>query len=106
MKQTRAYDSETESWSNWISAGSVSFNYISNFYLDNSSYDYNYDTNAGVPYLIKTDGTVFISYDNPRSIAEKSEYIIENGLAGMMYWENGLDGTGTLLLAMDSSLND
>ncbi len=55
---------------------------------------------------MKTDGTVFISYDNPRSIAEKSAYIIENGLAGMMYWENGLDTTGALLLALEAGLDD
>jgi chitinase len=55
---------------------------------------------------MKTDGTLFISYDNPRSIMEKSEYIIEHGLAGMMYWENGLDSTGALLLAMEEGLKD
>ncbi|MDA3931911.1 MAG: glycosyl hydrolase family 18 protein [Tenericutes bacterium] len=104
IKQTRSYDVSSQTWSNWVNAGSVSYNYIINNYLNNSSYDYNYDTQAGVPYIIKTDGTVFISYDNPRSIADKSEYIIENGLAGMMYWENGLDLSGTLLLAMEVGL--
>jgi len=106
IKQTRTYDSATQTWSAWANAGSVSYSYISSYYLNNSSYSYYYDTNAGVPYIIKTDGTLFISYDNPRSILEKSAYIIENGLAGMMYWENGLDSTGALLLAMDAGLND
>ena len=106
IKQTRSYDSVSQTWSSWVKEGSVSYRYISNFYLNNSSYSYHYDTNAGVPYIIKNDGTAFISFDNPRSIAEKSEYIIENGLAGMMYWENGLDSTGTLLLAMEVGLED
>lgn len=106
IKQTRTYDSGTQTWSAWANAGSVSYTYISNYYLGNSSYNYYYDSNAGVPYIISTDGTVFISYDNPRSIAAKSDYIIDMGLAGMMYWENGLDSTGALLLAMDSGLND
>lgn len=106
IKQTRSYDSVSQSWSDWENAGSVSYNYISSYYLNNSSYSYYYDINAGVPYIIKTDGTVFISFDNSRSIAEKSAYIIENGLAGMMYWENGLDSTGTLLLAIEVGLKD
>jgi chitinase len=106
IKQTRTYDSTTQTWSAWVNAGSVSYTYIVNNYLSNSSYKYYYDVIAGVPYILKTDGTVFISYDNPRSIAEKSEFIIDNGLAGMMYWENGLDLTGALLLAMQAGLNE
>jgi len=106
IKQTRSYDSATQTWSDWVNAGSVSYAYILNNYLNNSNYYYRYDAIAGVPYIIKTDGTIFISYDNPRSIAAKSTYIIENGLAGMMYWENGLDSTGTLLLAIEVGLNE
>ena len=106
IKQTRSYDSINQTWSVWENAGSVSYSYISNIYMGNSSYTYHYDINAGVPYIMKTDGTVFISFDNPRSIGQKSDYIIEQGLAGMMYWENGLDLTGALLSAMDSGLKD
>jgi chitinase len=106
IKQTRTYDDDTNSWSNWGNPESVSYDYINNVYLNNSKYNYYYDNNAGVPYIISTDGTTFISYDNPRSISDKSAYIIENGLAGMMYWENGLDSTGSLLIAIESGLKD
>ncbi len=106
MKQSRTFNQSTQTWSSWVSAGSVSYTSLLNNYLNNSSYTYYYDNNAGVPYILKNDGTLFISFDNPRSIADKSEYIIENGLAGMMYWENGHDSTGTLLLALDVGLND
>lgn len=105
MKQTRTYNSSTSTWSSWTSAGSVHYTDIYNNYESNSNYDVYYDTTAGVPYILKTDGTEFISYDNSRSILEKSAYIIEEGLAGMMYWEHGLDQTGLLLLAMDEGLN-
>lgn len=105
IKQTRTYDTASSTWSSWINAGSVSFTYITNNYLPSSLYKAYYDTNAGVPYIVKTDGTQFISYDNPRSIAAKSLYIIDNELGGMMYWENGLDSTGSLLNAMKTGLN-
>jgi chitinase len=106
IKQTRTYNTSTQTWSDWVNAGSVSFTYIHHYYLSNDTYDYHYDNAAGVPYIIRNDGTVFISYDNPRSIAEKAEYIIDQGLAGMMYWENGLDSSGLLLNAMQSALDD
>jgi len=106
IKQTRTYDSSTGTWSAWTNGGSVSYSYIMSNYMNNSNYNYYYDAKAGVPYIISTDGTTFISFDNPRSIADKSEYIIDHGLGGMMYWENGLDVTGTLLLAMQVGLNE
>lgn len=106
IKQTRTYDSTSQTYSAWVKEGSVSYNHIKDVYLSDSYYSYHYDRNAGVPYIINTDGTFFVSYDNPRSIAEKSTYVIDSGLAGMMYWENGLDSTGALLSAMDSGLND
>ena len=105
IKQSRTYNAATSSWSSWVNAGSVSFNSITNSYMGNSSYEYHYDSNAGVPYIVKTDGTLFISFDNARSIAEKAEYILSNGLGGMMYWENGHDSTGTLLSAIKTGLN-
>ncbi|GEM_PF-579730 len=105
IKQRRIYDSGTSSWGSWLNDGSVSFTAITNSYIGNSDFQYHYDTNAGVPYIVKTDGSLFISYDNARSIAEKSEYILANGLGGMMYWENGLDSTGTLLSTMKTGLN-
>ncbi|MDY0294337.1 MAG: glycosyl hydrolase family 18 protein [Acholeplasmataceae bacterium] len=101
IRQTRTY---TTSWSSWQNAGSVHYSDIANIYMKDNSYTYAYDERAGVPYLYKNDGSEFISYDNRRSIIEKSEYIIEQGLAGMMYWENGLDTTGALLDAMRTGL--
>lgn len=106
IRQTRSYDSVSQSWSAWTSDGSVSFSHITNFYLTSDDWEYHYDRAAGVPYLLHKDGDVFVSYDNPRSIAEKSAYIIEQGLAGMMYWENGHDATGALLDAMEANLKE
>lgn len=104
MKQTRTFNASNQTWSNWESAGSVSFTLIVNNYINNENYTVYYDSNAGVPYILSNDGTEFISYDNAQSIAEKSEFIITEGLAGMMYWEDGLDHTGTLLAAMELGL--
>jgi len=105
MKQVKSYNQATQTWSSWSADGSVYYAYIVNNYLGSSNYTRYYDASAGVPYIVKNDGTEFVSYDDPRSIADKSEYILERDLGGMMYWENGADTTGTLLNAMRLGLN-
>ena len=105
IRQTRSFNQSTQTWTAWTNAGSVFYTDIIANYLNNPDYISAYDVNAGVPYIIKKDGTVFISYDNPRSITEKGAYIIENGLGGMMFWEYGADTSGTLLNALGIGLN-
>jgi chitinase len=105
MKQVRSFNQSTQTWSTWTGDGSVYYAYIVNNYLNSSNYTRYYDASAGVPYIVKNDGTEFVSYDDPRSIADKSAYILENELGGMMFWENGTDTTGTLLLALRLGLN-
>jgi chitinase len=95
---------QIKSGTSWVAAGSVYYHEIYNTYLNLSTYTEYYDQGAGVPYLLKNDGTEFISYDNPRSILQKSTYIIDEGLGGMMFWEYGTDTSGVLLQAMRTGL--
>ncbi len=104
VEQSRTYDSSTNSWSNWVYYKARSYHYLEQYYLNSSDWTYHYDENAGVPYLITNDGTKYISFDNRESIIEKSEYIILEGLGGMMYWEHGHDLNGTLLEALEDGL--
>lgn len=95
---------QIKSGTSWVAAGSVYYHEIYHTYLNLSTYTEYYDQGAGVPYLLKNDGTEFISYDNPRSILQKSRYIIDEGLGGMMFWEYGTDTSGVLLQAMRTGL--
>ncbi len=54
----------------------------------------------GAPYLYKEETGEFISFDDPVSVAEKTRYVKENGLAGIMYWEHSCDPTRELLTAI------
>lgn len=91
--------------SGWGNGTSVFYTFIEQDYLHNSDYTAYYDDIAQVPYILKNDGTEFISYDNPESIEAKSRYVLEKKLGGIMYWENGCDHTGELLAAMKIGLN-
>ena len=105
MKQTRTYNSSTATWSSWAKGSSVSFQDIHNNYIHSSQYEVFYDDISQVPYIVKKDGTEFISYDNATSVLAKSNYVKANGLGGIMYWENGWDTTGVLLGAIKTGLN-
>lgn len=62
-----------------------------------------WDEEACAPYIIK--GTIFITYDNPRSTACKAQYVIDNNLGGIMFWDLSQDTTGDLLTAIDTTFN-
>ena len=59
------------------------------FYYDipeliNNGWSYHWDGDALCPYLVKDDGSLVITYENPESIAFKCQYVIEEGLGGVM----------------------
>lgn len=59
-----------------------------------------WDNDAKVPYLTmkSAEGKELfaISYENPRSVALKAEYIKAKGLGGAMFWEYGADDNNQL----------
>jgi len=52
---------------------------------------------ARVPYVYSAATKTFIAYDDPESIQEKAQYILDRGLAGGMFWELSQDTTDALL---------
>lgn len=103
VRQVRKY--ENGSWTSWTKSSTPYYHNIKTNYLNNPNYTEYYDNVAKVPYLLKNDGTEFISYDNPTSVTEKCNYVLNNNLGGIMFWEYGCDITGELLNAMKIALN-
>ncbi len=97
---TRQYNSNGR----WVSNGSVYYTSIKNQYFNDANYTYYYDEVAEVPYLLSNDKTTFISFEDPRSIKAKCEYVKNNNCAGVMFWENGCDSTGDLIQAIYDNL--
>lgn len=71
-------------------------------YIGKNGWETIWDEAAKAPYL--WNGSEFISYDDPESLKYKCEYLKEEGLLGIMYWEHSTDDTGTLLKALHSAL--
>lgn len=63
-----------------------------------------WDTAASVPYLYNAEKKIFVSYEDPESIAAKCRYIEAHKLGGAMFWEYQSDPSGTLLHAMHDAL--
>ncbi|HHG8772516.1 TPA: glycoside hydrolase family 18 protein [Raoultella planticola] len=67
-----------------------------------------WDDEAKAPWLSvqSADGQALfaLSYENPRSVAIKAEYIRQKGLAGAMFWEYGADEQNQLATQLATSL--
>lgn len=82
-------------YSKYSSAKSISYDAIRSSYLNNSSYAKLYHATAQVPYLYGNN--VFITYEDPQSIAAKGALAKSMGLAGIGAWELSHDTSGALL---------
>jgi chitinase len=60
---------------------------------------------AEVPWLYDPASGTMLSYDDPESIGRKTDYVIAEGLGGIMFWElSGDDKESSLLTAISSRL--
>ena len=59
--------------------------------ISNGNWEYYWDDFSKVPYLLNTDHTKFVTYDDTMSIRIKCDYAKENQLAGIMFWALGQD---------------
>lgn len=70
----------------------------------NNGFTRYWDSAASVPYLYSADKKIFVSYEDPGSLALKCQYVLDHKLAGIMFWEYASDPTETLVTAIDSAL--
>jgi chitinase len=71
----------------------------------NHGFDRYWDATASAPYLYNADKQIFVSYDDPESIAVKCKYVLTRKLGGVMFWDYSGDPSGALLHAIQSSLH-
>lgn len=64
-----------------------------------------WDAASQVPYLYNAQKHIFVSYDDPESLAAKGRYARTQKLGGVMFWEYMDDPSGTLLGALKQSLD-
>jgi chitinase len=62
-----------------------------------------WDAQASVPYLYNAEQQIFVSYEDPESIAAKGSYVLAHHLGGVMFWDYAGDPSGALLHAIRAS---
>jgi len=55
-----------------------------------------WDATAGVPWLYNAGKQIFVSYEDPESLASKCRYVVTRKLGGMMFWDYEGDPDGVL----------
>ena len=70
----------------------------------NQGYTRYWDAKASVPYLYSAQQQIFVSYEDPESLAAKCRFVREKGLGGVMFWEYSNDPSGALLKAVKDGL--
>jgi chitinase len=83
----------------------ASYTRIANELADRNGYARMWDADAQAPYLWNAAERIFVSYEDPKSLALKCEYIRKRGLAGAMFWQLGDDQTGALLKTLADGLH-
>jgi chitinase len=63
-----------------------------------------WDPIASVPYLYSQEKQIFVSYEDPESLAAKCDYVRTHKLGGVMFWDYSSDPSGILLGAINESL--
>jgi len=80
--------------------GSWDYVIIADSVMKISGYKKYRDKKAKAPYLWNETEGVFVTYDDPLSLAEKVKYVQKKHLAGIMFWEYSGDDKGVLLNAI------
>ena len=82
--------------------GVVDYRQIVNEYMS-GEWQYEYDEAAEAPYVFKPSTGDLITFDDPRSVKAKGQYVTANQLGGLFAWEIDADN-GDILNAMHEGL--
>jgi chitinase len=63
-----------------------------------------WDPVAKAPYLYSAEEQIFVTYDDPESLALKCKYVLGHKLRGIMFWDYESDSSGALLNAVNGGL--
>ena len=63
-----------------------------------------WDDKTKAPYIYDKSTRIWITYDDPESIGYKCDYVVEQNLGGVMFWDYGEDQTFQLIQAIYDSL--
>lgn len=81
------------------------YTFLKDSVVNRNGYKEYWDGVANAPYLFNSETSIFISYDNERSVKSKCKYVKDHHLAGAMFWEYNGDKKEYLLKTIARSFN-
>lgn len=87
----------------WLGGG---YSYLKDSLVNRNGYVRYWDDVSKAPYLFNAEEKAFISYDDEESTRLKCQYILDNNLAGIMFWEYSSDRKHYLLNVIDEILGE
>ena len=55
--------------------------------LNDTNFHYYWDSIAHAPYLYNAQQNLLVTFDDKQSVADKTKYVIDHGMDGIMFWE-------------------
>lgn len=80
------------------------YTYIKDSLVNKNGFVRYWDENARAPYLFNSETNQLVTYDDEESVKLKCEYVIDNNMAGMMFWQYASDPNEYLLDAINEYL--
>ena len=80
------------------------YTYIKDSLVNQKGFVRYWDENADAPYLFNSETNQLLTYDDEESVRLKCEYVLENNMAGMMFWQYASDPKEYLLDVMNMYL--
>ena len=80
------------------------FTFLKDSLMQRDGYKRYWDEKAKAPYLFNAETKTFISYDDEESVKYKCQYVKQNKMAGVMFWEYSDDWKGYLLAEINKQL--
>lgn len=65
----------------------VSYKNFDTYFADTTGFTYYWDARAKAPYQYNQQKSLFATFDDPKSIAEKAKFVRKKKLGGIMFWE-------------------
>lgn len=84
----------------------VDYDDIRDNYLSSGDWEYHFDPHTKVPYIYSASKQQFVSFDDVHSLAEKTTYVKEQNLRGVMIWDLSSDRGFDLLTALTAELQE
>ncbi|MFV0331523.1 MAG: glycoside hydrolase family 18 protein [Dysgonomonas sp.] len=80
------------------------YTYIKDSLVNQNEYYRYWDDVAKAPYLFNFYKGIFVTYDDEESVKEKCQYVLDNKMGGVMFWEYSSDPKEYLLNEINKTL--